>query len=123
MTKWDFAEPDRPVCSGNDAVLPDPRCDREWRRKLVSVASAGAVTVIAVGLILFLAPPFPEAIDYRQITHDGQRKQGPLMVDGSRIYFGEITNSRYVARRRAGSRTVQKKDARHRRAPEAMDGP
>ncbi len=49
--------------------------------------------LVFVGLLTFwfvTAPRDPKILGYAQITRDGQVKGGPLVTDGSRLYFMEI---------------------------------
>ncbi len=49
--------------------------------------------VLAVGLVLWISffktPGTPRVVRFTQLTHDGQRKDGPILSDGVRIYFNE----------------------------------
>lgn len=53
---------------------------------------ATAVFGLALLAFMFLRPISPPRVaNYVQITNDGQPKQGPLLTDGLRLYFGEGT--------------------------------
>jgi Tol biopolymer transport system component len=49
--------------------------------------------VLAVGLVLwvsfFRTPGTPRVVRFTRLTNDGQRKGGPILSDGVRIYFNE----------------------------------
>ena len=53
----------------------------------------GGAAVLAVGLVLWISlfktAGTPRVVRFTQLTHDGQRKDGPLLSDGVRIYFNE----------------------------------
>ncbi len=61
------------------------------RRKIVSLAAVAVLSVIVfaavIGWLLLPSPP-PKVVGVKQITRDGLFK-GPLVTDGSRIYFHE----------------------------------
>ena len=46
------------------------------------------LVLLASGAFWFLAPlPAPKVLSYTPLTHDRGRKDGPLVTDGSRLYF------------------------------------
>ena len=75
--------------------LPEPKPGR-WRFGLILLA---AVAVVALALLAFrlAVPPLPLKVSgYAQLTNDGRaklwpqfREYGPLVTDGSRVYFVE----------------------------------
>lgn len=77
-----------------DEVLPAPAVAHKTRRALWYFAIA-ALALVGIGSLAFwkmaIQPPStPRVLSFRQLTNDGQAKTGPLLTDGSRIYFNEI---------------------------------
>jgi Tol biopolymer transport system component len=55
-------------------------------------AIVAAVVVLGAGIAFLLRPtPAPRITGYAQLTSDGRPKAGPLLSDGSRLYFIERT--------------------------------
>jgi len=58
------------------------------------LAVFGAVLLILVVLVSVQTSPVSDSpLRFKQITHDGVAKSGPLLSDGTRIYFSELTPS------------------------------
>jgi DNA-binding winged helix-turn-helix (wHTH) protein/WD40 repeat protein len=59
-----------------------------------ALATAGLAAVIVGSLILwranFRTPGAPKVLRFTKLTSDGQAKIGPIVTDGSRIYFNEL---------------------------------
>ena len=72
------------------------------RAKWYGVAAAGVVIVTIAAYALRPTPPPPRVTGYTQLTHDGLPKSfegqtvAIVLTDGSRIYFEENRNSRYI---------------------------
>ncbi|HEV2247161.1 MAG TPA: winged helix-turn-helix domain-containing protein [Terriglobia bacterium] len=75
--------------SGKDdspQVHPWAASPRWW----VMMAAVAALAGLLAGVFWLSRPsPRPQVTGMVQLTHDGQAKSGPLLSDGSRIYFGE----------------------------------
>jgi len=54
------------------------------------IAFLVAVSGVAVWRWMARHPGAPRVLGFRQLTHDGQAKEGPLATDGPRVYFNEI---------------------------------
>ncbi len=59
------------------------------RRRATVAAVAALAGLLAAAFWLSRPFPRPQVTRMVQLTHDGQAKSGPLLSDGSRIYFGE----------------------------------
>jgi Tol biopolymer transport system component/DNA-binding winged helix-turn-helix (wHTH) protein len=61
-------------------------------------ALAGCVAVLALALgYWFVRPlPAPVVLDHQALTHDGREKKGPLLTDGSRLYFEERVDGEWM---------------------------
>ena len=62
------------------------------RRPLWWVVAAGSVALIVAAVMasqIFTATPAPRILKTTQITKDGRVKNGNLVTDGTRLYFGE----------------------------------
>jgi DNA-binding winged helix-turn-helix (wHTH) protein/Tol biopolymer transport system component len=53
----------------------------------------GSAAVLGIGLVLWISffkrAGTPRVVRFTKLTHDGQRKDGPILSDGVRIYFNE----------------------------------
>jgi DNA-binding winged helix-turn-helix (wHTH) protein len=64
--------------------------------RLSTILKLGAVLILAILSVFAFrhwrtSPSLPAVVlDFTQLTSDGQAKQGPLLSDGSRIYFSEV---------------------------------
>src|SRR5215469_3945138 len=67
---------------------PAPRIRARYSPHLVVTA----VGIAGLAMLLSKAPRgrFGSPVNFKKVTADGRAKQGPLLVDGSRIYFTEI---------------------------------
>jgi eukaryotic-like serine/threonine-protein kinase len=74
-----------------------PKTAAAWRRAWIV---AGAAVLLLAGaytwrlgpalwISLFKTAGTPRVVRFTQLTHDGQRKSGPILSDGVRIYFNE----------------------------------
>ena len=62
------------------------------RRHRKGLAAVSLILLAAVGYAVYRlmpATPAPRVTGIVQLTNDGQAKSGPLLTDGSRVYFGE----------------------------------
>jgi len=62
-------------------------------RRITLLASLVAFLVAVSGVAVWRTarhPGAPRVLRFRQLTHDGQAKEGPLATDGPRVYFNEI---------------------------------
>jgi len=79
--------------SGRAVVAPPvtPVYDRRWRWRRAMIALAGVVVVAAavVGYWLMRPPQPPRIVRTVQLTSNGLYKAGPLLTDGTRLYFAE----------------------------------
>lgn len=76
--------------------LPGTR-DRLRLSRAVYVLVIGAL-LLAVLILANRRPPALHASNFVQITNDGQAKQGPIVSDGLKLYFGEGSmNHRFIA--------------------------
>jgi DNA-binding winged helix-turn-helix (wHTH) protein/Tol biopolymer transport system component len=57
------------------------------------LAFVGGTVVLATGFVLWFSflktPETPKVVRFTQLTNDAQRKNGPILTDGVRIYFNE----------------------------------
>ncbi len=60
----------------------------------VSLGVIGALLVALAFLSIRTSPVTDNPLRFEQITHDGVAKTGPLLSDGTRIYFSEVTPTR-----------------------------
>jgi Tol biopolymer transport system component len=68
------------------------RQSRHHRWLLLGLPVAAVIALSAMVLALLLRPqPPPRITGYTQLTSDGRLKGGPLLTDGSRLYFIEDT--------------------------------
>jgi len=69
---------------------------QKWRRWVAPLAGTIAIAA-AILLYMFTRPlPVPRVLRTVQITHDGRAKGGPLITDGTRLYFSEAVAGRRV---------------------------
>jgi serine/threonine protein kinase/Tol biopolymer transport system component len=84
------------VASSNHLVeKPSPTATRPGRTKVYYGAALLGVLLVAVSALLLwkagLQPPrAPRVLSFTKLTSDGQPKFGPMVTDGSRIYFTEV---------------------------------
>jgi eukaryotic-like serine/threonine-protein kinase len=82
-----------PVSSSQRTAAPAPAGPqkRSWSGWWMAVS--GVLVVVAViASQLFVSSPVPRILKTTQITKDGRRKGGPLLTDGTRLYFNEVTS-------------------------------
>ena len=66
----------------------DPETTAALRSRTVTSAALAGLAVIALAVAIWLTPvPVSAPLDSRQITFSAVPKQGPLLTDGSRLYF------------------------------------
>jgi DNA-binding winged helix-turn-helix (wHTH) protein len=90
------------IASVNGGAVPSdqliqkapPAKSKVWGRPLTGFAILGVVVVAVGSLTLwraaFRTPSAPKVLGFTKLTNDGQAKIGPLVTDGSRIYFNEL---------------------------------
>ncbi len=79
--------------------LPEPRAARSlWRRRPTLTFLAGCAVAAAILFSIFLIRPLPtpRVLGNHELTHDHQGKQGPLLTDGPRLYFGASKDGHLV---------------------------
>ena len=71
--------------------IETPKKPRRRFRLWLSILSGAAVlaVVLVLWISFFRTAGMPRVVRFTQLTHDGQRKDGPLLTDGVRIYFNE----------------------------------
>jgi Tol biopolymer transport system component/DNA-binding winged helix-turn-helix (wHTH) protein len=80
---------------------PPAKLGKLETRLYFRLALLGAV-ILAVGLLVFWKtlsrpPGIPKVVRFTRLTSDGQKKIGPLVSDGVRVYFNEwLANGRLV---------------------------
>jgi len=82
-----------PVVASDSGALPHGRPAASSKR-LLWISALGAVAILLVAFVLFsvsTSPASDSPLKFAQITHDGVAKSGPLLSDGTRIYFSELT--------------------------------
>ncbi len=81
------------TANNEDSTQEAPTVTRRNSLRWVWIlAAAFIVTVFTALVIRFNSPPrVPVVESVTQLTDDGVPKQGPLVTDGSRVYFGEGT--------------------------------
>jgi Tol biopolymer transport system component/predicted Ser/Thr protein kinase len=62
----------------------------------ISIGAVGLTGIVAILLVLFIPPAPPKVLRYVELTTDGLRKTGPVVSDGSRIYFVEQREGNWV---------------------------
>jgi len=78
---------------------PGPETSRpssSSRRSIWLALGVVAALALLVAFVLLSGQTSPVAsnpLHFKQITHDGVAKSGPLLSDGSRIYFSELTTA------------------------------
>lgn len=75
-----------------EALVPHGR-----RQFFTYLLTAGCVAVAAVMVFSLTRPrALPKILAHRRITNDGRLKETPIVTDGARIYFPELTPSGWV---------------------------
>ncbi len=78
------------TASHPSSPVPVAAASRPRRRHLRWLALLGVLATLAIVGLAFLlrAPlPAPKVLGYTPLTHDRVRKDGPLVTDGTRLYF------------------------------------
>jgi DNA-binding winged helix-turn-helix (wHTH) protein/Tol biopolymer transport system component len=74
--------------------VPPARPEARDRTSLYWFVAIGAVIVTAGALAVWKTgiqtPSSPKVIRFTALTSDGQEKHGPILTDGSRLYFNEV---------------------------------
>jgi len=65
-------------------------------RLVLAVALTGLLVAFAFKRVSVSGAPPERVLSFAQLTSDGQAKLGPLLTDGSRIYFSEVLPSGWV---------------------------
>lgn len=82
---------DRILANPTGVVREPRRPKRRW------AAGTGLSLALLTALVLALkSPQPPKVLNSRQITSDGRDKTGPLITDGTRLYFQEEVGERAV---------------------------
>jgi Tol biopolymer transport system component len=76
------------------------------KSKRTWIWAAPILCLAAAAVFMLRSGPTPQISGYRQLTHDGQGKLGafsvgvpaPLVTDGTRLFFSEVSGSRIVLR-------------------------
>ena len=76
------------------ASMVEPRSKGRWPWAMVALAALLAIAAVAWWLRSPLPPP--RLIGVTQITSDSLAKNAPMLTDGARIYFGEVSAERFV---------------------------
>jgi serine/threonine protein kinase len=73
--------------SNFQALVSSERPERPWKW----IAIAGAVGILGIGLAVWWSRPvgYPTVEAVKQLTDDGEPKNGNLETDGTRVYFNE----------------------------------
>jgi len=113
----DGASSAQPVEAGEKARVPTKADRRRGRMEWWIAAGLTALAALIVAIYFLIRPgPAPRILKYAQLTDDGQGKLGafavgtpaPLVTDGARIYFTEVSGSQVVLRQvpAAGGQTA-----------------
>ena len=79
-----------PVEGGAAAVVPVPviaPTAAHLRRWLPLSGAALVVVAVFAGVVLWILPPSRPRLEWRRLTNDASSKNGPVLSDGSRLYF------------------------------------
>ena len=72
-----------------------PQATSRLRPRRIMYAFVGAL-VIAALIVAYRLPQSLHASNFVQITNDGRAKQGPIVSDGVRLYFGEGARNHFT---------------------------
>lgn len=63
------------------------------RRRIVWIVAVAALLIAGAAIAAWLSRPLPlpRVFAYTQLTHDGRQKVAPLLTEGARVYFTELT--------------------------------
>ena len=85
---------DKLVFSSNQLIEEVPPTKAKRRPLYFGLAILGVAVATAATLALwraaFRTPSPPKVLRFTRLTNDGQGKFGPMVTDGSRIYFNEL---------------------------------
>ncbi len=100
-----------PVAALDERREDSAVADRRYSRRGLVLAAVALVVIVAAGLAAFLLTrplPPPRVLRTIQITNDGRGKAGPLLTDGTRLYFRVFPegNSRLAQVSAGGGDTV-----------------
>ncbi len=79
-----------PVEGGAASVVPAPAIAptaAHGRRWLPLSGAAVAIVVVIACVVLWMLPPSRPRLEWRRLTNDGLSKHGPVLSDGSRLFF------------------------------------
>lgn len=79
-----------PLAGPAEVPVPPPTAEaKKSRRPWIAVGILAAAVLIAAPLAAFLPVSVPELriTRYRQLTHDGGQKDGPLLIDGRQVIY------------------------------------
>jgi DNA-binding winged helix-turn-helix (wHTH) protein/Tol biopolymer transport system component len=86
-------ETDLPQVNQESIEKPIEKPATSTRRIRLWLPILCGAAILVVGLVLWISfsktAGTPRVVRFTQLTHDGQRKTGPLLTDGVRIYFNE----------------------------------
>src|SRR5437899_3643948 len=89
-----LAQIDKLVFSSNQLIEEVPPTKAKRRPLFFGLAILGVAVATAATLALwrsaFRTPSPPKVLRFTRLTNDGQGKFGPMVTDGSRIYFNEL---------------------------------
>jgi len=93
-----------PVSESGPVPLPSPQRSevaanskvRAGLRLGLAVALTGLLVAFAFKCVSVSGAPPERMLSFAQLTSDGQAKLGPLLTDGSRIYFSEVLPSGWL---------------------------
>ena len=89
-----LAQIDKLVFSSNQLIEEVPPTKAKRRPLYFGLAILGVAVATAATLALwraaFRTPSPPRVLRFTRLTNDGQGKFGPMVTDGSRIYFNEL---------------------------------
>jgi DNA-binding winged helix-turn-helix (wHTH) protein len=89
-----LAQIDKLVFSSNQLIEEVPPTKAKRRPLYFGLAILGVAVATAATLALwraaFRTPSPPKVLRFTRLTNDGQGKFGPMVTDGSRIYFNEL---------------------------------
>ena len=82
------------ISSDSTILRPETARPASSSRRLWILLGIVAALLVAFGFLAVRTSPVTDnSVRFAQITHDGVAKSGPLLSDGTRIYFSELTPS------------------------------
>jgi len=82
----------RAVAAAVQEVAPKPARWRRWRKPVLALAAGIVLVAGALAAWRMWPQSVPKVLKYTQITNDGRGKVGPLLWDGSKVYFIETSD-------------------------------